>query len=154
MAGNSSGVHIYGVLVTRASGEVLKQYAGQTEMELWLIPGSGTSSWSIMAITFISLLVMSTVLATCFFVRRHRIRRRRVRSLPRGGRGFSRMPRNLIQRIPTEIFTGLLEVGSTSITCTICIDDYCIGDKLRILHCQHSKSIHFVLFKTRLTVSA
>ncbi|VVB11664.1 unnamed protein product [Arabis nemorensis] len=54
-----------------------------------------------------------------------------------GGRGTSGMPRNLIQRIPTEVFSGLLKVGSTSITCTICIDDYCIGDKLRILPCQH-----------------
>ncbi|EOA37337.1 hypothetical protein CARUB_v10011046mg [Capsella rubella] len=133
MVGNSSGVDIHGVLVTRASGEVLKGYAGRTEMELWLIPGLGTSSWSILAITFVSLFIVTVVLATYFYVRR----RRSVIILSRGGRGFSCVPCNLVQRIPTEVFSGVFEVGSTSITCAICIDDYCIGDKLRILPCQH-----------------
>ncbi|XP_010461322.1 PREDICTED: receptor homology region, transmembrane domain- and RING domain-containing protein 6-like [Camelina sativa] len=134
MGGNSSGVHIHGVLVTRASGEVLKVYAGRSEMELWLIPEFGTSSWSIMAVTFISLFIVSVFLATFFFVRR----RLHVTSLSRGGGlGFSRIPCSSVQRIPTEVFSGVFEFGSTSITCAICIDDYCLGDKLRILPCQH-----------------
>lgn len=140
MAGNSSGVHIHGILITKASGEVLKGYVGRAEMKLWLIPGFGYSPWSIMAITFISLLAISAVLATCFFVRRHRITRR-VRDLPYGGQGLSRMPRNILQSMPTEVYTGVLEEGSTSFTCAICIDDYSVGEKLRILPCKHSKSI-------------
>ncbi|KAG7593987.1 Zinc finger RING-type [Arabidopsis thaliana x Arabidopsis arenosa] len=108
VAGNSSGVHIHGLLVTRASGEVLKGYSGRSEMELWLIPGFGISLWSIMCITFISLLTISAVLATCFVVHMHRIRRS-VRDLQ----------------------------SSTSVTCAICIDDYCVGEKLKILPCKH-----------------
>ncbi|CAH2035393.1 unnamed protein product [Thlaspi arvense] len=137
MAGTSSGVHIHGVLVTRAAGEVLKGYAGRPGIELWLVPGFGTSSWSIMAITIISLLAMFAILATFFFVRKHQIRRRRG-PLSHCSRGHSlRMPRNFLQSIPTEVFTGVLEQGSTSVTCAICIDDYSTGDKLMILPCQH-----------------
>nr|XP_019577476.1 PREDICTED: receptor homology region, transmembrane domain- and RING domain-containing protein 5-like [Rhinolophus sinicus] len=133
MAGNSTGVLIHGVLVTRASGEVLKGYAGRTEMELWLFPRFGPSSWSIMAITVLSLLAMFVVLATFFFVRKHRIRYRRLQSLSHG----CRRHRNLLQCMPTQVFADVLEEGSTSVTCAICIDDYCTGDTLRILPCQH-----------------
>ncbi|KAG2331607.1 hypothetical protein Bca4012_018821 [Brassica carinata] len=133
MAGNPSGVVIYGTFVSKASGEILKRYVGRTDMELWLLPSFETSAWSIMAISFISLLAMSAVLATCFFVRRHRIRRRRVRS----GGEFSRMGVDTIRRLPTAVFNGVCEEASTSISCAICIEDYRIGDKLRVLPCKH-----------------
>ncbi|XP_010543423.1 PREDICTED: receptor homology region, transmembrane domain- and RING domain-containing protein 4 isoform X2 [Tarenaya hassleriana] len=135
MAGNPSGVHIHAVFVTKASGEMLEKYAGRTDMELWLVPSYETSAWSIMAISFVSLLAMSAVLATCFFVRRHRVRRRHVRSSLGGG--FSRISVDLLKRMPVQVFTGDLEEGTTSITCAICIEDYRVGDKLRILPCHH-----------------
>jgi len=74
VAGSSSGVHIYAVFVSKASGEELKKYSGQTDAELWIIATYENSAWSIMAISFISLLAMSAILAACFFVRRHQIR--------------------------------------------------------------------------------
>ncbi|MCH91426.1 E3 ubiquitin-protein ligase RNF13-like, partial [Trifolium medium] len=76
-AGNSAGIRIHAVFVSKASGETLMKYTGLTNVETWLIPTFENSAWSIMAISFISLLAMSAVLATCFFVRRHRIRRER-----------------------------------------------------------------------------
>ncbi|ESQ38639.1 hypothetical protein EUTSA_v10028665mg [Eutrema salsugineum] len=135
MAGNPSGVLIYGTFVSKATGELLKKYVGRTDMELWLVPSFETSAWSIMAISFISLLAMSAVLATCFFVRRHRVRRRRIRSL--SGRDYPRMGINSLRSMPTTIFNGVCEGASTSISCAICIEDYRIGDKLRILPCNH-----------------
>lgn len=135
MAGNPSGVVIYGTFVSKSTGEILKGYAGRTDMELWLVPSFETSAWSIMAISFISLLAMSAVLATCFFVRRHRIRRRRVRL--NGGGEFARMGIDTIRRMPTTVFNGVCEEASTSISCVICIEDYRIGEKLRILPCNH-----------------
>ncbi|KAK8481136.1 hypothetical protein V6N13_009151 [Hibiscus sabdariffa] len=135
MAGNAAGIKIHAVFVSKASGEILKKYAGSTDMELWLIPSFENSAWSIMAISFISLLAMSAVLATCFFVRRHRIRRERPQSSR--VREFHGMSRRLVKAMPSLIFTAVLEDNCTSRTCAICLEDYTVGEKLRILPCRH-----------------
>ncbi|KAJ1424918.1 Zinc finger, RING-type [Sesbania bispinosa] len=135
MAGNSAGIRIHAVFVSKASGETLKKYAGLTDVEVWLIPTFENSAWSIMAISFISLLAMSAVLATCFFVRRHRIRRERPRASR--VREFHGMSSRLVKAMPSLIFTAVLEDNCTSRTCAICLEDYCVGEKLRILPCCH-----------------
>lgn len=137
VAGNSAGIKIHAVFISKASGEILKQYAGLANMELWLIASFENSAWSIMAISFISLLAMSAVLATCFFVRRHRIRRER----PQGSRvrEFHGMSSRSVKAMPSLIFTSVLEDNCTSRTCAICLEDYSVGEKLRILPCRHSK---------------
>ncbi|XP_057993552.1 receptor homology region, transmembrane domain- and RING domain-containing protein 2 isoform X2 [Hevea brasiliensis] len=135
MAGTSTGIKIHAVFVSKSSGETLKKYAGLRDMELWLIPSFENSAWSIMAISFISLLAMSAVLATCFFIRRHRIRREQPRSSR--VREFHGMSRRLVKAMPSLIFTAVLEDNCTSRTCAICLEDYSVGEKLRILPCQH-----------------
>ncbi|WMV54219.1 hypothetical protein MTR67_047604 [Solanum verrucosum] len=137
MAGNSAGVQIPAVFVSRVSGERLTKYAGDIDVEIWIIPSFENSAWSIMAISFISLLAMSAVLATCFFVRRHRIRRDRPRASR--VREFHGMSSRLVKAMPSLIFTSVLEDNCTSVTCAICLEDYIVGDKLRILPCRHSK---------------
>lgn len=134
MAGNSVGIVIHAVFVSKSSGLKLSKYVGTSALELWIIPGYENSAWSIMAISFISLLAMSAVLATCFFVRRHRIRRGRPR--PRV-REFHGMSSQLVKAMPSLEFTEALEDNCTSATCAICLDDYNVGDKIRILPCSH-----------------
>ncbi|KAJ6433606.1 hypothetical protein OIU84_017325 [Salix udensis] len=129
MAGNSVGVKIHAVFVSKKSGETLTKYAGLTDVELWLIPSFENSAWSIMAISFISLLAMSAVLATCFFIRRHRIRRERPHSSC--VREFHGMSRRLVKAMPSLTFTSVLEDNCTSTTCAICLEDYTVGEKLR-----------------------
>ena len=143
MAGSSSEVHIYAVFISKASGEVLKKYSGQTEAELWIIPTYENSAWSIMAISFISLLAMSAVLATCFFVRRHQIRQDRAR-IPRA-REFHGMSSQLVKAMPSLIFTKVQEDNCTSSTCAICLEDYTVGEKLRVLPCRHSMYLNIYM---------
>jgi len=135
MAGNSAGIKIHAVFVSKATGEVLKKYVGVGNVELWIIPSFENSAWSIMAISFISLLAMSAVLATCFFVRRHRRRRESPHSSR--VREVHRMSSRLVKAIPSLIFTAVVEDNCTSATCAICLEDYTIGEKLRILPCRH-----------------
>uniref|UniRef100_A0A7C9AUE2 RING-type domain-containing protein n=1 Tax=Opuntia streptacantha TaxID=393608 RepID=A0A7C9AUE2_OPUST len=133
MAGSSAGIKIHAVFVSKASGERLKSNAG-LGAEVWIIPSYENSAWSIMAISFISLLAMSAVLATCFFVRRNRIRRER----PQGRvREFHGMSSCLVKAMPSLIFTAVTDDNCTSSTCAICLEDYRVGDKLRILPCSH-----------------
>ncbi|KAK2967032.1 hypothetical protein RJ640_003388 [Escallonia rubra] len=135
VAGNSAGIKIHSVFVSKASGQALTKYAGMANMEAWIIPSFANSAWSIMAISFISLLAMSAVLATCFFVRRHRIRRERPRASH--VREFHGMSSRLVKAMPSLIFTAVLEDNCTSTTCAICLEDYNVGEKLRILPCRH-----------------
>nr|XP_028963137.1 receptor homology region, transmembrane domain- and RING domain-containing protein 2-like isoform X2 [Malus domestica] len=135
MAGSSAGIKIYAVFVSKTSGELLKKYIGLTNMELWLIASFENTAWSIMAISFISLLAMSAVLATCFFVRRHRIRRERPQAFR--VQEFHGMSKRLVKAMPSLKFTTVLEDNCTSSTCAICLEDYNFGEKLRILPCRH-----------------
>ncbi|CAH9126301.1 unnamed protein product [Cuscuta epithymum] len=140
MAGDSSGIKIPAVFVSKTSGELLTKYAGNMAVEVWIIPTIENSAWSIMAISFISLLAMSAVLATCFFVRRHRVRRERMTRTTTSTtrvREFHGMSRRLVKAMPTLIFTNVVEDNCTSMTCAICLEDYSVGDKLRVLPCRH-----------------
>ncbi|KAJ4786466.1 E3 ubiquitin-protein ligase RNF167 [Rhynchospora pubera] len=136
MAGSSSNIHIYAVFVSKSSGETLARYANRSDVEVWIIPTFENSAWSILAISFISLLAMSAVLATCFFVRRHRIRRTRPGQDP-DVREFHGMSSQLVKAMPSVVFTVVTEESCTASTCAICLEDYSVGDKLRILPCRH-----------------
>lgn len=138
VAGTPFYVWIHAVFVSKVSGDALLKYAGAADMDLWITPSYENPSWSIIAISFISLLAMSAVLASCFFVRRHRIRRARP-SAPHV-REFHGISSRLVKAMPTLIFTAVLEDNCTSQMCTICLEDYIVGEKLRVLPCRHSKS--------------
>jgi len=69
-------------------------------------------------------------------VRRHQIRQDRAR-IPRA-REFHGMSSQLVKAMPSLIFTKVQEDNCTSSTCAICLEDYTVGEKLRVLPSRHN----------------
>ncbi|XP_010256419.1 PREDICTED: receptor homology region, transmembrane domain- and RING domain-containing protein 2 isoform X2 [Nelumbo nucifera] len=135
VAGSSVGIKIHSIFISKAAGDILKQYVGCPNMELWILPTFENSAWSIMVISFVSLLALSIVLGTCFYIRRHHLRREHPQT-PHV-REFHGMSSRLVKAMPSLIFTTVLEDNCTSSTCAICLEDYTVGEKLRVLPCRH-----------------
>lgn len=133
--GESTGIHIPAVLVSYTSGLKLRKYVGRNDIEVWLTQSNNMSTWFIVAFSFVSLLFISAVVVA------YRSEQRRQIS-PHGSRvrKFNGICSRLVKAMPSLIFTEALEDNCTSATCAICLDDYNVGDKIRILPCQHSKS--------------
>lgn len=134
VSGNPGDIHIYSVFVSKPSGEFLLKYAEDQDTNCYIMPAFENTAWSVMAVSFISLLAVSSVLATFFFVRQHRLRHMGARFLPREPCGMSVKE---VNALPSFVFKCLREGNGTSETCTICLEDYEPGETLRVLPCRH-----------------
>eukprot|EP00249_Psilotum_nudum_P012107 c23583_g1_i1 orf=301-1536(+) len=132
MSGSGSGIQIPAVFVSKQAGEVLKQFNGDVTARCYMFPSFENTAWSIMAVSFLSLLAVSAVLLTFFLVRRHRLRRNGSRLLSREPVGMSP---GEVRSLPVIMYSGSANV--TAETCAICLEEYAIGEKLRILPCHH-----------------
>uniref|UniRef100_A0A0D6R5Q1 RING-type E3 ubiquitin transferase n=1 Tax=Araucaria cunninghamii TaxID=56994 RepID=A0A0D6R5Q1_ARACU len=132
MSGDSVGIYINAVFVSKETANVLLQYVNDADTRCYILPAFDNTAWSVMAVSFLSLLAVSAVLLTFFFVRRYRIRSSRFL--------LSREPRGLsireVKAIPSIIFKSVEGSGTTD-ACAICLEDYEVGEKLRILPCHH-----------------
>ncbi|CAM6100259.1 unnamed protein product [Calypogeia fissa] len=135
MSGDSGGIHISAVFVSKSAGETILRFADDDSTTCYIRRSFESTAWSVMAVSFISLLAISAVLATFFFVRRHRLRHLGSRLiLPREPLGMSSTQ---VKALPSIVFKCVGDGNGTAETCAICLEDYEIGDKLRILPCHH-----------------
>lgn len=134
VSGISDSIKIYAVFVSWLSGQALLSVVGDKNTTCIIQPAFENTAWSIMAVSFISLLAVSAVLATFFFVRRHRLRHFGSRLLSREPSGMSARE---VQALPTFVFKGPGDGNGTAETCAICLEDYESGEKLRLLPCHH-----------------
>ncbi|VVA92211.1 unnamed protein product [Arabis nemorensis] len=132
MGGDPDGIKIQAVFVTKAAGEALKNYAGLIKTEVMLVPSLEDSVWSSFA-TIALMLSLATfvVLATCIFVYRRCITHMNATSQ------FHGMSRRMVKAMPSVAFICAKEDNTTSLSCAICLEDYSVGDKLRVLPCSH-----------------
>lgn len=139
MSGDPGGLHISAVFVSKSAGETILRFADDESTTCYIRRSLESTAWSVMAVSFISLLAISAVLATFFFVRRHRLRHLGNRLiLPREPLGMSSTQ---VKALPSIVFKCVGDGNGTAETCAICLEDYEIGDKLRILPCHHGEPL-------------
>lgn len=129
MGGSDSGL-IPSVFLTHSDGEKLRQHYTYSEGWKYLIKITDNTPFDINAY----LLPFAIVVGICFLVMLAIMVFKCVQDRRRERR--HRLPKSSLKKIPTKKFTAGMEAQHE--TCCICLDDYVIGDKLRILPCSHA----------------
>ncbi|KAG2327318.1 hypothetical protein Bca4012_036320 [Brassica carinata] len=131
---NAQEITLAAVFVSNVAGEILRKYARGREGECCIYPPTKGSAWTVLAISFFSLLLIVTFLLLAFFAPRHWTRWRAGRHS--NNRALSLDP-NLVRTLPTFTFDDSVHGGGGD-TCAVCLEDYRFGDSLRLLPCQHA----------------
>lgn len=126
---NTQEITLAAVFVSNVAGEILTKYARGREGECCIYPPTKGTAWTVLAISFFSLLLIITFLLLAFFAPRHWTQWRGRHS----NRTASLDPK-LVRTLPTFTFADSFQGGDT---CAICLEDYRFGDSLRLLPCQH-----------------
>ncbi|OAE19522.1 hypothetical protein AXG93_1050s1040 [Marchantia polymorpha subsp. ruderalis] len=119
MSGNGAGIRIHAVFVSKSSGEAILSFADDVGTSCYIRPAFENTAWSVMAVSFISLLAVAAVLATFFFVRRHRLRHLGNRLLQ--NRESQGMSSTEVKALPIIIFKC---IGDGNEFHTACIDQW------------------------------
>lgn len=127
---NSQEITVDAVFVSNVAGVILRKYARGREGECCIYPPSKGSAWTVLAISFFSLLLIITFLLLAFFAPRHWTlwRGRHTQTI--------RLDPKLVHTLPCFTFSHSPHHKAGD-TCAICLEDYRFGETLRLLPCQH-----------------
>ncbi|WOL07315.1 hypothetical protein Cni_G16055 [Canna indica] len=130
MVGNSTGIHIHAVFVSKMAGETLKMFTRGEEKECCIGSSLDEAAGTVLVISFLSLIVIIIVLAAFMFARN--CQRLRLHNWP------TSMKQEAVELLPSFTFRSLYPNGKhTAETCAICLEDYRDGESLRVLPCLH-----------------
>ncbi|KAK1261633.1 E3 ubiquitin-protein ligase SDIR1 [Acorus gramineus] len=132
MIGDSEGVWIHAVFVSKIAGETLKQYARGEEGQCCIGYSSGETAGTVLVISFVSIIVMVSVSATIFLVQNCRLQQHNT------VHACQNINRRVVEVLPSFTFTTACQNRKcTAEACSICLEDYKEGEVLRVLPCKH-----------------
>ncbi|XP_038722142.1 receptor homology region, transmembrane domain- and RING domain-containing protein 1 [Tripterygium wilfordii] len=123
---------IYAVFVSKASGEALKNHARGVEGECCIYPSHSEAAWTVLAISFLSVIVIFALLVVVFMAPRHWLYGQHTNCQ------FKCIDTKLVEAFPCRTFNSdHLSNYHGGETCPICLEDYKDGEILKVLPCQH-----------------
>lgn len=129
--GNHEGLWIYAVFVSNTAGETLRENARGVGGECCIISLVDETAWTVLVISFISLLaVICLLVSICFAVNQWR-NHQETRT--------TAVDDNVVDMLPRITFGSVNLSTPIGETCTICLEDYKHGESLKILPCRHGK---------------
>ncbi|XP_078448287.1 receptor homology region transmembrane domain ring H2 motif protein 1 [Wolffia australiana] len=131
MVGEPEGISIPAVFVSKMAGEMLKTLAHSQGGQCCISPLTEEAAGTVLVISFVSLLVIVSVVATFIFARNCRPHRHRAHSQP------ASVSMQQLEALPHFTFKPDSHHKLMSETCAICLEDYRHGETLRALPCLH-----------------
>nr|XP_011462255.1 PREDICTED: receptor homology region, transmembrane domain- and RING domain-containing protein 1 [Fragaria vesca subsp. vesca] len=129
---NGENTTIHAVFVSKATGELLKEHAHDEEGECCIFPFAKETAWTVLAISFLSFIVILGILLIALFAPRHWLYSQGRNQLPKS------VDTKVVEALPCFTFSSarLGECHSEE-TCAICLENYKDGEILKVLPCQH-----------------
>lgn len=138
MVGDSEGIHIPAIFVSKMAGETLKKFARGEDDECCINSSMNETAGTVLVMSFISLVVIISVLASFLFARNCRLLRHGVDNHP------PYVKKHVVEELPCSAYS--VPCSREDIfqeACAICLEDYSNGDMLRHLPCKHGKILRY-----------
>ncbi|KAJ1701884.1 hypothetical protein LUZ63_001663 [Rhynchospora breviuscula] len=132
MVGSSSGINIHAVFVSKSTGHNLKKLARGVDGECCINSSYEETAGTVLVISFVSLVVIISVVATFLFARNCHLLRRAAYSRPNS------VKKEAVELLPCYVYKSSGSNGKhVGETCAICLEEYKEGETLRVLPCKH-----------------